>query len=74
MNIETRKLNIIRWVSRLQDEAMVSRLEKLQTQKQDWWDLIGAEEKAEIEEGIHQAGQGETKTTEEVFSKYKKWM
>jgi hypothetical protein len=74
MNIETRKLNIINWVSHLQDETMLSRIEQLQSQKQDWWDLIGEEEKTEIKEGISQADKGETKTTDEVLSKYKKWL
>lgn len=74
MNIEARKLNIISWVSHLQDESILSRIETIQSQKQDWWDLISAEEKAEIEEGITQADLGETKTTEEVLSKYKKWL
>jgi hypothetical protein len=74
MNIETRKLNIINWVSHLQDETVLTRIEQLQSQKQDWWDLISKEEKAEIEEGISQADKGETKTTEEVLSKYKKWL
>lgn len=74
MNIETRKLNIISWVSHLQDESILSRIETIQSQKQDWWDLISVEEKAEIEEGIVQADRDETKTTEEVLSKYKKWL
>ena len=74
MNIETRKLNIINWVSHLQDETVLSRIEQLQSQKQDWWDSISEEEKAEIKEGISQADNGETKTTEEVLSKYKKWL
>jgi predicted transcriptional regulator len=74
MNIETRKLSIINWVSHLQDESILAKIETLQSQKQDWWDLISAEEKEEIEEGIAQADRGETKTTEEVLSKYKKWL
>lgn len=74
MNIETRKLNIINWVSHLQDETVLSRIEQLQSQKKDWWDLISEEEKAEIKEGISQTDNGETKTTEEVLSKYKKWL
>ena len=74
INIETRKLNIINWVSHLQDETVLSKLEQLQSQKEDWWNLISEEEKAEIEEGISQAEKGETKTTEEVLSKYKRWL
>lgn len=74
MSIETRKLSIINWVSHLQDESVISRIEKLQSQKQDWWNLISDEEKAEVEEGISQADRGETKTTDEVLAKYKKWL
>lgn len=74
MNLETRKINIISWVSHLQDENMLSRLEELQTQKDDWWNLISDEERAEIEEGMQQADRGELKSTDEVLSKYKKWL
>jgi hypothetical protein len=74
MNLESRKINIISWVSHLQDESMLSRIEELQKQKEDWWNLISDEEKAEIEEGMKQADRGELKSTEEVFSKYKKWL
>jgi len=74
MRLDARKLNIISLVSSLQDEAVLSQLENLQSQKEDWWNLIGSEEKAEIEEGLAQADRGETKTTEEVLSKNKPWL
>lgn len=74
MNIETRKLNIINWVSHLEDEAVLSRIEELQAKKQDWWDIISEDEKAEIKEGISQVDKGETKSTDEVLSKYRKWL
>jgi hypothetical protein len=74
MNLETRKINIISWVSHLQDEKTLSRIEELQSQKDDWWNLISDEEKAEIEEGMQQADRGELKSTDEVLSKYKKWL
>jgi hypothetical protein len=70
MNLETRKINIISWISHLQDENMLSRIEELQSQKQDWWDMISDEERAEIEEGIAQADRGELKSTDEVLGKY----
>jgi predicted transcriptional regulator len=74
MNLETRKINIIIWVSHLQDEEMNESLEKLQSQRQDWWNAIVENERTEIEEGISQADRGEVKSTEEVFSKYQKWL
>lgn len=74
MNLETRKINIISWVSHLQDENILARIEELQSQKDDWWNLIGDEERAEIEEGMQQADHGELKSTDEVLCRYKKWL
>jgi predicted transcriptional regulator len=74
MNLETRKLKIINWVSRLKDEAIIEKIENLQSHRRDWWNLIDEDEKKEIEDGILQADKGELKTTEEVMSKYKKWL
>lgn len=74
MNLETRKLKIINWISRLEDETIIEKIENLQSHKRDWWNLIDENEKAEIENGIHQANNGELKDTEEVMSKYKKWL
>lgn len=74
MNLETRKLKIINWISRLEDETIIEKIENLQAHKRDWWNLIDENEKAEIENGIHQADNGELKDTEEVMSKYKKWL
>ncbi|MFO8001053.1 MAG: hypothetical protein R6U46_07410 [Marinilabilia sp.] len=74
MDIETRKLNVINRISHLQDETVLSRIEQLQSHKQDWWDLISEEEKAEIKEGISQADKGETRPHSEVMKKYQKWL
>ena len=70
MNLETRKLNIISWISRLEDESIIERIEKLRSYGEDWWEMIDENEKANIKKGILQADNGEVKTTEEVFSKY----
>ena len=72
MDIETRKINIISWISHLLDENILSRIDELQSQKDDWWNLINNEERNEIEEGIQQANRGELKSTDEVLTKYKK--
>lgn len=74
MNLETRKLKIINWISRLKDETIIEKIESLHSQRRDWWNVIDENEKAEIENGIHQADNGELKTTDEVMSKYKKWL
>ena len=74
MNLETRKLNIIRWISRLEDESIIEGIEKLRSSDGDWWEIIDENEKTDIKKGILQADNGEIKTSEEVLSKYRKWL
>ena len=74
MNLETRKLNIIQWISHLEDESTIERIEKLRSDGGDWWEMIDENEKADIKKGILQADNGEVKSSEEVLSKYRKWL
>lgn len=74
MNIEARKVSVISWITHLSDEKILSKIESLQNNELDWWDLISNEEKSEIEQGLAEIERGETKTHEEVMSKYKKWL
>ena len=74
MNLETRKLNIIRWISHLEDESIIEGIEKLRSSDGDWWEMIDENEKANIKKGILQADNGEVKSSEEVLSKYRKWL
>lgn len=73
MNIETRKLDIINWVSGLKDESILAKIEQLKPHTKDWWEMITDQEKEEILDGLAQADKDEVITTEEVLEKYKKW-
>jgi hypothetical protein len=48
-------------------KIILSLVEKIQSQKDDWWNLITDDERAEIEEGMQQADQGELKSTDEIL-------
>ncbi|MCD4695453.1 MAG: hypothetical protein K8S16_04350 [Bacteroidales bacterium] len=74
MNIETRKVSIISWITHLNDEEILSKIESLQQSEPDWWDLISDEEKSEIEQGLGEIERGELKTHDMVMEKYKKWL
>lgn len=74
MNIETRKVSIISWITHLNDEEILSKIESLQQSEPDWWDLISNEEKSEIEQGLVEIERGELKAHDEVMEKYKKWL
>ena len=74
MDIQAEKLNLIEWLTRLTDERVIAKIKTLQNSEADWWDEISTEEKAEIEEAILQADQGEFIPHAEVQEKYKKWL
>lgn len=74
MDLQTRKINIINWLTQLNDEEIVSKIEKMQRSTPDWWDTLSDEEKAEIEQGLSDIENGNVKTHEEVMAKYKKWL
>lgn len=73
-NIELRKKNLLNWLNSLNDESIIVRLEQVKQENIDWWDLIGAKEKAAIEEGIAQLDKGEyishNEMRDEIKNKY----
>ena len=71
MNLESRKLILINWISSLQEDEVLSKLEKIQEQKTDWWNQISEEDKRAINEGLGQLDQGEFLTRDLVRTKIK---
>ncbi len=59
MNIETRKINLINWISTIQEEDILNKVENIQKEASDWWDTISKEDKAAIKEGISQLDKGD---------------
>lgn len=74
MDILAEKLQLIEWLAKLNNTAVLKEFIALKKeQEKDWWDQIGTEEKAEIEEGIAQANRGEVVPHKEVMDRYEKW-
>ena len=73
MGFASRKLNLINWISGLQDENLVTRIETIKNEKDDWWEHISDEEKADIESGLAQLDKGESIPHNQVMEKYSKW-
>jgi hypothetical protein len=71
MNLETRKINLINWISTLQEENILEKVEKIQKEKADWWDALNDEDKKAINDGIDQLDRGEYLTHKQVRSKIK---
>ncbi len=66
MNIETRKLNVIKKITLLKDDNILSEIENI-LKSSDWWDELPTEVKKSIDEGIEQAKKGETMSHEDVI-------
>ncbi len=74
MDIQAEKLDLIKWLAGINEPSVIKRFIALKKSEQtDWWDQIGLEEKAEIEEGFAQADKGEVIPHQEVMAKYQKW-
>lgn len=74
MDIQAEKLNLIKWLTDVNEPSIISQFVALRKkQEADWWDNISEEEKDEIIEGIVQADNGDVLPHEEVMAKYEKW-
>ncbi len=71
MNLETRKVNLINWISSVQEADIIEKLEALQKEGADWWDKVSEEDKQAIDEGLEQLDRGEFLTRSEVRAKVK---
>lgn len=71
MNTETRKINLINWLSTIQEDSILEKVEKIQKEKTDWWDTTSEKDKKAINEGLEQLDRGEYLTHSQVRSKIK---
>ena len=53
LSLENKKIELIQWLSTLNDTSMIDKLMKLrEKEKSDWWNEISASEKESVEKGI----------------------
>lgn len=75
MNLESRKINIINWISSLQEEKVLAEMERIQKEHTDWWDNVSEKDKKAINEGLEQLDRGEylsrSQVRENINKKYK---
>ncbi|MGM1055628.1 MAG: hypothetical protein ACQEWG_07085 [Bacteroidota bacterium] len=74
-NIQNKKIELIQWLSTLNDESIIEKIMKLrESERIDWWEEISKEEKKSIEEGIKDADSGKLKPHSEARKLYEKWL
>ncbi len=75
INIQNKKIELIQWLSTLNDESIIEKIMKLrENEKTDWWKEISKEERKSIEKGIQDADSGKLKSHSEAKKLYEKWL
>jgi predicted transcriptional regulator len=77
MDIQAEKLNLIEWISRVNDQSIIAKLKKLQADyigSDDWWDELNQEEKDSIERGLKDIEEGRVHSHERVKEIYGKYL
>ena len=74
MSQEQLKLELIEWLTLLDDPDTLQLLKAIKSQQlavgQDWWEGLAEEEKARIDRGLEDVASGRLTSHEEVRKKY----
>ena len=78
MNIEliqNKKLELIQWLSTLEDSSIIEKIMELRKcEKKDWWNSILDNEKQSIEQGLQDADSGKLNSHSSARKLYEKWL
>lgn len=75
MQILNEKLELIQWLSSIEDESTIKKLIEFRKQEtNDWWQGISEAEKASIEKGMGQADNNELEPHSKARKLYEKWL
>ena len=75
INLQNKKIELIQWLSTLNDQALIDKIMKLRKkEKIDWWNEISTAEKNAIEKGIQDANNGKLTSHSNVKKVYEKWL
>jgi len=71
MNIQTKKYQLIEWITNIHDNKLIEKLFTI-AEKTDWWNAISETEKEQIEKGIKDIKEGKTVKHSVVRKRYEK--
>lgn len=75
MNIQDKKIELIQWLSTLNDESVIEKILELRdAERTDWWEGISEKEKESIAQGIKDADSGKFTSQSEIRKSYEKWL
>lgn len=74
-DVLSKKIELIQWISALEDESLIGRIEELRKKEvEDWGLSILNDEKLSLEKGIIQAKNGELLPHSTARKLYEKWI
>jgi predicted transcriptional regulator len=71
MNTESLRLKLIEWISQLEDENILKRIDSFRRMDRTSWDNLSYEDKQAIEEGLEQLNEGNSVSYQEARNKIK---
>ncbi|GAB5464766.1 MAG: hypothetical protein Kapaf2KO_02020 [Candidatus Kapaibacteriales bacterium] len=75
INIQNAKIELIRWLTTLEDISLIKKIMDLRkNDSKDWWNEISDAEKKAIEAGIADAENGKLRPNSEAKKIYGKWL
>ena len=77
MDIGTKKLELIEWLIRLNDNSLIDYLNSLKDSEKsstDWWEDLSSEQKKSINRGIKDIDGGRIHSHESVMKKYDRFL
>jgi hypothetical protein len=77
MNIQTEKLGLIEWISKLNDTSIIEKLKSIKedySKSRDWWDSLNQEELESIERGLKDLKDGKVHSHENARKVYEKYL
>lgn len=75
LNIQNKKLELIQWLSTLEDSTLIEKIMELRKREsKDWWNSISESEKQSIEKGLQDAEAGKLNPHTNARKLYEKWL
>lgn len=71
MNTETVRLKLINWISQLDDEKLLKKIESLRENQKQRWEDLSIDDQEAIEEGLNQLNEGKSVPYSEVRKEIK---
>ena len=75
LKIQNKKLELIQWLSALEDVHTINKIVKLKAnENKDWWNAIADDEKLAVENGLVDADNGKLNPNSKARALYEKWL